>query len=180
MPRKPGKQKRDAKRKKKRDQRHKARFSADAKRKAASKAAEIIAASGVEDLRERCGYDASRDPVAGWLDIEEQERLDRVTRYHETALPKAKLPPSLARHAGLHVVVEDQLVSGEPPQARKALQQLMSDGMSRHDAIHAVGWVVTKHMRSAIEGRKAMDNDAYLKDLDSLTLESWLAMAGVG
>jgi hypothetical protein len=195
MPRKPGKQKRDAKRKKKRDARHKVRFSADAKAAAAKKAAAVVASSGVaspgvaaattkpsapaEDLRERCGYDASRDPVPGWLDIDEQERLDRVTRYHLTALTDKQLPPSMDRHAGLHVAVEDQLVSGKPAELRKALQQLMGDGMSRHDAVHAAGWVMTKHMQKALEERTAMDNDAYLRDLDALTLKSWLAMVGV-
>ncbi len=86
-------------------------------------------------------YDPSQppDPVA-WLELDEQDRVDRVEDYHRRArvdLPNATL------HASVHVIVENQLASGDEPVIR-ALARLRKAGLSRHDALHAIGSLVAE------------------------------------
>lgn len=145
-----------------------------------SRASRQPAGGGPRDLFARCGYDANRAlDAAEWMALDEQERLDRVGRYHVMALDPKRLPPSMPRHAGMHVGVENQIATSQPPQVTDAVGRLVMGGMSRHDALHAVGWVMTEHMRKAVEQRKPVDNDAYLRDLEQLSAERWLEMAGV-
>ena len=80
-------------------------------------------------------YDANRaqDPE-WWLSLDEQEQISLVLEHHRATgvqLPNAKI------HAVTHVVVENQvLLGGETPVAA-ALDRLMQEGLSRHDAVHA-------------------------------------------
>jgi hypothetical protein len=58
------------------------------------------------ELAAEIGYDANR--VLGseqWLTLDESEQLARVAAYHERALPPNQRPPSIPRHAGMHVMV---------------------------------------------------------------------------
>lgn len=124
------------------------------------------------------GYDPRVAPApARWLALAPQERWARVRSYHE-ALPPGRRPPSLDVHAGLHVTVETQLASADPPQALAALRRLMAAGLRRHDAVHAIGWLAAEHWRRAVDEERSVDVEAYAAELDSLTRESWLAAAG--
>jgi hypothetical protein len=175
MPRSHGKERRAQKQKKRRQERQKARAQHQHRPER-----EAAAPPPSTDYRESCGYDANHAPAAQeWLALDERQRLDRVEHYHLKALEPARLPPSLPRHAGMHVGVENQLATGKPPQVGQAVARLVRDGMSRHDALHAVGWVMTEYMRRAVEERRPIDNDAYLRDLEQLSLQRWLAMADV-
>ena len=170
MPRDPGKQKRANKHKKRRDERRKARAQRSEK--------PLPVASGAhEDLTAVCGYDADAAPVSEWRALGEQERMDRVTRYHEVVLPPGKRPPSLPRHVGMHVLVENQLAEDAPPQARQALARLMRDGLSRHDAVHAIGWLLTETLKRAVAKQQPVDERAYALELEQLSRASWLARA---
>ena len=177
MPRNHGKQKRAAKQKKRRQDRRDQRSFASP---VAGSAIGAAVPSGPGAL-ELYGYDADREMApAQWTSLSEAERLERVRRFHEGTLAPARRPPSMDRHAGLHVLVESQLAAGVPPQARAALDRLRAEGMTRHDAIHALGWLATDHARRALEAQRPMDDAAYAADLDALTIQRWLALAGVG
>jgi Protein of unknown function (DUF1186)/SEC-C motif len=130
-------------------------------------------------------YDPLEDPdPEQWLMMDEQQRIDLVLEYHQVAgisLPNERL------HAVLHVVAENQIADDELP-VRHKLQQLMSEGLDRHDAIHAIGSVIAGHiyhlMREADEdsqtGKTASDrdpNEAYFAELERLTANSWLRSA---
>jgi hypothetical protein len=69
---------------------------------------------------------------AGWqkLSVEDQMRL--VRNYHTAARVKVSKD-----HAYLHVLVENQLVSGYRP-AIRALERLQMGGLGRHNAVHAI------------------------------------------
>lgn len=81
-------------------------------------------------------YDPSHTPDPGeWLELDEQDRVDHVERFHLCA--GVDLPnPTL--HALLHVVVENQLAIQDAPIVR-ALARLRKQGLSRHEAVHAIG-----------------------------------------
>ena len=88
-------------------------------------------------------YDPSRAPdPAEWLELDEQERLDRVERYHRRA--RIDLP-NCTLHATIHVAVENQLAAGDE-WAVRALARLMKEGLSRHDAVHAIGSLVAEQI----------------------------------
>lgn len=114
-----------------------------------------------------------------WRSLDERQRIDRAARYHREALASERQPPSLQRHAAMHVMVENQLALHDPPAVRGALARLVSEGTSRHDALHAIGWVLTTHMSRALEARKPVDVAAYVRELDELTVARWLERAGV-
>ena len=132
------------------------------------------------ELAESLGYDPNTDvDPAEWAKLEERERLSRVAKYHNATLKRAQMPPSMQRHAAMHVIVESQIAESAPPEARGALERLQSEGMSRHNAIHAIGWLATDHMRRAMAKQRPVDDKAYAADLAALTVRSWLKMAGL-
>jgi hypothetical protein len=79
------------------------------------------------------------DPKA-WLALGEQERMQVVKNFHNSARIKTR---SIRSHAALHTIVENQIAQGYGP-TRKALARLLSSGLSRHDALHAIGAVVAR------------------------------------
>jgi hypothetical protein len=107
-----------------------------------------------------------------WLELEEDERVDRISAYHRRA--KVKLPNRRV-HAVLHSVVENQ-VAEEMQTVRETLERLQAEGLSRHDAIHAVGSVLVGRLYSLLqEGARAQfEVGAYFQDLRSLRAEKWL------
>jgi len=70
-----------------------------------------------------------------WLSLSEQERLRVATTFHA----RLKLPPKrLKAHSAMHSIVETQIATAFGP-AVKALRTLLSNGLSRHDALHEIG-----------------------------------------
>jgi hypothetical protein len=113
-------------------------------------------------------YDADRAPdPAAWLAAEEPARLAAVEAHHRTP-PRGHPPTPAPRvHAALHVVVEEQLATGDPPAARRALERLLASGRSRHDAVHAIADVAADSARAAL-GSGRFDAEAYARALDGL------------
>jgi hypothetical protein len=111
-------------------------------------------------------YDPQKPPAPeDWRAATEEERLAAVRRHHEAAeldVPNERL------HAALHVVVENQAAEGFAG-VRETLERLMQGGVSRHDAVHAIGTVVARHMQALLQsGGSAFDVDSYRADLDRL------------
>ena len=121
-------------------------------------------------------YDPNRAPEpAEWLELDEQERIVLAERFHRKVHEPAQ---SLKAHAIVHAVVETQIALNDPPSARDALTRLMSEGLDRHEAIHAIGSVLTDYLFEAFRGPGAKDtsNAAYAQDLSRLTAASWRAL----
>jgi hypothetical protein len=107
-----------------------------------------------------------------WLSLDEDERIHRIASYHRRT--KVRLPnPQI--HAALHSVVENQLAGGLQT-VRETVERLQSEGLSRHDALHAVGSVLVKSLHALLrEGAQAQfEVEAYFQELRSLTAETWL------
>lgn len=85
--------------------------------------------------------DKSIDP-GEWLALDEMEQQLIVERYHKRAHVQL---PSPRMHAIMHAAIETQIAHGRAS-ASKALERMMAEGLDRHDAIHAVGSVLAKHM----------------------------------
>lgn len=116
-------------------------------------------------------YDPNRRPDArACLLLDEQEKIELVERYHERA--RVELPnPTL--HAAMHVV-ENQIAMGEPPEVELSLSRLMSEGLDRHDALHAIGSVLAEHMYACLrsEGQPPAPSQ-YAERVLQLTAEGW-------
>lgn len=122
-------------------------------------------------------YDPDRAPdPERWLAQNEMELIEIVQRYHR----REQIPlPNERVHAAYHVMVENQVALGERTPVREALDRLMGEGMSRHDAIHAVGAVLARHMHRATETSVPVSREAYYADIRALTKEGWLAEYGL-
>ncbi len=121
--------------------------------------------------------DIDPDPES-WLALDEDERLSLVQDGIRTVerLPR-NVNPKL--HALIHVVVENQIIMGVETRVAPTLQRLLAEGLGRHDSVHAIGSVLSKHLYRAMRwGDLAAElgddpNEAYERELDELTAESW-------
>jgi hypothetical protein len=124
-------------------------------------------------------YDPFTEPdPQQWLAMDEQQRIDLVVAYHRRAgirFPREQL------HAIIHVVVEKQIADPELS-VRRIAQRLMSEGLDRHEAIHAIGSVLAGHlndlMREVEAGRNPVESESdphkvYFDELEALTAEEW-------
>jgi len=110
-----------------------------------------------------------------WSAMDEQERINLVEQYHRRAgirLPNVKV------HAIIHAVVENQIALGDEIPVRRTLERLISEGLDRHDAIHAIGSVVAFHISDVVSRPEALPkenpHDAYYAALERLTADEWL------
>ncbi|MBI5579385.1 MAG: hypothetical protein HY895_09555 [Deltaproteobacteria bacterium] len=118
-------------------------------------------------------YDPATAPdTAAWLELEEDERIQRIASYHRRLNVKL---PNLEVHAALHSVVENQIAE-ELQTVRETVARLQAEGLSRHDAIHAVGSVLVARLQALLgEGAQAQfEVEAYFQDLRLLTAEERL------
>ena len=124
-------------------------------------------------------YDPEQTPLPNvWLAADEQVRIDAVVRWHREA--RVELPNELL-HAVVHVVVENQLAE-ELPSVVMAIPRLMRQGLTRHDAIHAVASVVTKHIFELQNSPQppidvATNHALYETAVDRLTADNWWSLA---
>jgi len=107
-----------------------------------------------------------------WLETDEGERIELVSSYHrrkKTRLPNAQL------HSVIHVVVENQLALGEAI-VIETLARLQGEGLSRHDALHAIGSVLAADLYELMQESSETTGDAYrryLERLQELTAAKW-------
>jgi hypothetical protein len=110
-----------------------------------------------------------------WLGIDEGERLLLVEEYHRDA--RIPLPRRARRlHASMHVVVENQLASNDEPVVR-AVGRLMKEGLSRHDAVHAIGSLVAEEVHDLLKQDETPDTirARYYAAVERLTAAEWRA-----
>jgi hypothetical protein len=107
-----------------------------------------------------------------WLAFDEQARIDLVLNYHRKArirLPNAKV------HAIVHAMVETQIALEDETPARRTAQRLMDEGLDRHEALHATGWVLIEFMSDLMDEPESRSepNAPYFAALERLTVEDW-------
>lgn len=121
-------------------------------------------------------YDPEMAPSADeWLALDEGERIVLVEAYHRDtriALPQA----ARKLHASIHAVVENQLALNDEPVVR-AFARLRKEGLSRHDAVHAVGSVVAEWLYDLQQEQHTPDTARarYYAAVERLTAATWRA-----
>jgi len=99
-----------------------------------------------------------------------------VRRYHRRQ--RIRLPNETI-HAAVHVIVENQVALGDEFPAKAVLLRLMKEGLDRHEAIHAIGSVLSEEFFVVMSGQEAGGdlNADYIEKLKSLTADSWRKQA---
>lgn len=106
------------------------------------------------------------------MELSEDERISLVERYHKKKRIKM---PNVKVHAAFHVIAENQIAMGDTIPAEKALTRLMGQGLSRHDAVHAIASVAAKHFFNVMKQESAAASNAdYNRQLEKLNAEDWL------
>lgn len=122
-------------------------------------------------------YDPDTPPSpTDWLDLDESLRLLLVTEYHQGDIADSRL----RLHAAIHVVVENQIALGEEV-VIDALARLQREGLSRHEAIHAIGTAVSDHLFEIIKTEADDEHkppSTYVERVKGLTAESWRKSGG--
>jgi hypothetical protein len=117
-------------------------------------------------------YDAGESPdPERWLEADEQVKAHAVEDHHRRLGVDV---PDPHLHALVHVIVENQLAAGEPQAARETMARLLAARVSRHDAIHAVGSVVSAAMSKVLHEGSAYDRDEVARALARLRPEDWI------
>jgi hypothetical protein len=119
-------------------------------------------------------YNPGRAPEPeSWLELDEQERIALVETYHRVA--RIKLP-NVTAHAALHATVENQIALNLEPVVR-AMDRLGKEGLTRHDAVHAIGSVVAEHLFDILKTDQnddaATSQARYYAAVERLTAASW-------
>ena len=118
-------------------------------------------------------YDPAHAPLSDrWLALDEGERIRLVEQFHRAA--RIRVPNQLA-HAVFHVIVENQLALPDQVVVRETMQRLLKEGLSRHEAIHAIASVLAVRVHDLLQPvAPAADSEArYRADLGRLTAEGW-------
>lgn len=119
-------------------------------------------------------YDPDNPPEPGeWLALDEAERTRLVERYYES---KGGYGGSLEVHARVHATIETQLAEQVTP-VKAAFVRLRDNGLSRHDALRAIGSVLARRIRRIEdpEDLSSAPNREYFSALEMLTADTWYA-----
>jgi hypothetical protein len=116
--------------------------------------------------------DSAPDPQE-WLALDEQERIRLAKKYHVASRTKV---PNVEAHALFHAIVENQIAEGVEATCR-TMERLRSEGLTRHDAIHAIGSVIAQFTYDAMHSESIDSPEDAQRDLnakiEALTAQEW-------
>jgi hypothetical protein len=115
-------------------------------------------------------YKASQAPdPKEWLSLDEYNRLELVVEFVNEF--ETHIEDTAKRiHAGLHVIVENQLAMESAP-TPETYSRLRKQGLNRHEAIHAIGAVISEDMFEIMQGNR--QELKYQDRLRKLTAKKW-------
>jgi hypothetical protein len=70
-------------------------------------------------------------------------------------------------HIAMHEIIANQLWDDDPPEVWQAARRLLATGMDRHEVLHTIGGVLTKHLWGALRGQPT-DPARYVEEIDRL------------
>ena len=121
--------------------------------------------------------DQAPDPQA-WLALGEDVRIAQAEVFHTKRRIRTPGPKA---HAAFHAIVENQIAEGMSAVVR-AVPRLMAQGLSRHDAIHAIGWVLAQHLHELMTRSQpdepGVANARYSAEVERLQAQDWLSQGG--
>jgi len=91
-------------------------------------------------------------------------RLDELS---DAELKQGGVDPML--HIMIHATLENQLAENDPPVTGEVLEALLAQGLSRHEALHRIGSVLTGEIFGVLKEGRAFDAAGYDRKLRELT-----------
>ena len=119
-------------------------------------------------------YDPDKAPDPGdWLALDPAERTRMVADYYAR---EGGYGGSLDVHAQVHATIETQLAEQVTP-VKAAFMRLRDNGLSRHEAIRAIGSVLARRIRRIDDPQDLTSaaNREYFSALEMLTADNWFA-----
>jgi len=108
-----------------------------------------------------------------WLALDESIRIELVRKSIGDEIEDDVPDEGKELHAVIHVVVENQLAMGVDP-VPATLSKLIRQGLKRHEAIHAIGAVLSDDIFDLLQSNKeTWHKNRYRKRLDKLTAKRW-------
>jgi len=110
-----------------------------------------------------------------WRSLVENQALVLVADYHRRCRPHPRAG-NQRLHNLTHVVVENQIAMGHDFPAAAKLKELIAEGLSRHEAVHAIGSVFAGQLYGALSemaSEKIGGEEDYRESLKALTAQSW-------
>lgn len=116
----------------------------------------------------------------GAVPSEEDARLVRVMRDHpeyadlwdrldelsDEEVERNGVDPVL--HVTIHQTIENQIADGNPKEVHQVVQRLILQGLSRHEAIHRVGSVLSEEIYHILKDERPFDEAGYVRKLQRL------------
>jgi hypothetical protein len=107
-----------------------------------------------------------------WLALDETERIDLVLEYHET-LDHEMPDDALSFHSSVHVIVENQIAMGVEL-IPETIAKLIRQGLDRHEAIHAIGAIISEDIFDIIKGNiQELSPKKQRRKLEKITAKRW-------
>lgn len=95
-----------------------------------------------------------------------------VRAFHETN-EDGMTGEALSIHASIHVIVENQLAMGVEL-IPETIAKLTRQGLDRHDAIHAIGAIISEDIFNIVRGDiTEFSPKHYRKKLEKITAKRW-------
>lgn len=116
--------------------------------------------------------DTAPDPTA-WLAADEGVKAAAVRAHHDGLASHGPMP-NAKLHMLFHVIAENQLAAGDPPEVGQTLERLLAAGVSRHAAIHALASVVAAEVFAVMKENRIYDRAATSAALARLRAEDWV------
>ena len=129
----------------------------------------------IDPFDELTGGETDYDPDIGpdpadWLALDEDERLRQAQDYHRRRDALSAHPDV---HAAIHVAIENQIAADDETRARQALDRLIAEGLTRHEAVHALASVLTEMIVAAANDKEHFQQEAYNDAIARITAEGW-------
>jgi hypothetical protein len=119
-------------------------------------------------------YNPSKPPnPEQWLALDESSRIGLVREYvdaYETDAVTEEEAKNL--HAVIHVIIENQLAENVDP-VPDTLKRLIKQGLTRHNAIHAIGSILAEELFDVMQGSTELPTPLYNARLEKLTAKRW-------
>ena len=111
-------------------------------------------------------YDPSEAPDSRkWLALDEGERMLLIKEYHESSGVDL---PSPDAHACMHLALENQLASENPPAVKSTLQKLIERGVERHEALHAIATAFAVQISNMMNSTGTWSSKGYESELERI------------
>jgi len=108
-----------------------------------------------------------------WLALDETTRIELVHDFH-IGLDHELTDDALSLHSSIHVIVENQLAMGVDL-IPETIAKLMRQGLNRHEAIHAIGAIISGDIFDVMNGdAEEFSPKKYRRKLEKITAKRWL------